>query len=44
MIVDKLFKNMFAKFQGDLSKIVEDMLKKKNNITRKTVKIKKSMF
>ena len=30
MVVDKLFKNMFAKFQSDLSKVVEDMLKKNN--------------
>ena len=44
MIVDKLFKIMFAKFQSDLSKIVEDMLKKKTISIRKAVKIEKSMF
>ena len=35
MIVDNVLKIMFAKFQSDLSKIVEDMLKKKNNIYSK---------
>ena len=35
MIVDKLFKTMFAKFKSDLSKIVEDMLKKRTILLEK---------
>ena len=35
MIVDKLFKTMFVKFQSDLSKVVEDMLKKKQYLLLK---------
>ena len=36
MIVDKLFKIMFAKFQSDLSKIVEDMQKVRTTLTLKS--------
>ena len=35
MIVDKLFKIMFAKFQSDLSEIVEEMLKKRTTLLEK---------
>ena len=44
MIVDKLFKIMFAKFQSDLSKVVEDMLKKEQYLLEKPWKLRKVCF
>ena len=44
IIVDELFKIMFAKFQSDLSKIVEDMLKKEQYLLLKQWKLRNVWF